>query len=402
MLLTSGPSFEFIKFIQVFCWIVLPVLLLAVLVTIFFHYRKKRSAVFTDENIDEKLTTASPEQMGFTRGDGEYVLFDHSVLIGKYKNRLSYNHARYMALRRDFEKLEITNAGLARYATSQFLNNKKDDMGNNSDSMPQVLQEEISKITKAAKIEKEEMLAAMDRITGSYKLLEEENQSLQDQLKIHTTSGEEKNMVLVRWIEENAMLKEKVAEQKYVHEVLLEKKAQIDFLQNQLEQRIKNSNQWENEFAKLASELEESKMLHSQKVETLHNELIHKNEEIDKTQVLVCRLEEQLKEKDQGVSLKQEHINRLENALREGKEEQDKINVALASSNERVSSLENQLFTETQKNEEIGQSLSVHKQLFQRMYNELATIMKDGISKSPVISLRTEYMNTEKEDMAVH
>ncbi len=402
MLLASGPSFEFIKFIQVFCWIVLPVLLLAVLLTIYFHFRKKRSEGSSDENIDEKLAAASPEQMGFTRGDGEYVLFDHSALIGEYKNRLSYNHARYTALRRDFEKLELTNAGLARYATYQFLKNKKDDMGNNYEQMPQVLQEEISKITAAAKIEKEEMLAAMERISWSYKLLEEENQTLQDQLKIHTASGDEKNMVLVRWIEENASLKEKVAEQKYVHDVLTEKKAQIDFLQNQLEQRIKNSNQWENEYAKLATEMEESKLENSRQLQILNEDLINKNEEVDKMQVLFCGLEEQLKEKDQVVTSKQDHTDRVETALQEAKEQQDKMKAALAISNERVSHLENQLLTEKQKNEESGQSLAVHKQLFQKLYKDLSTIMKDEVSQSPVINLRTDYISTEKDDMAVH
>src|SRR5258706_16432460 len=104
MLLVTGPAPEFIKFIQILCWIVIPVLAFIVLVTAFFHYRKKRKEWDDDSDKSSKedmLMQASPEQVGYTNGDGKYILFDHSNLVREYKSRLTYNHARVTALERD-------------------------------------------------------------------------------------------------------------------------------------------------------------------------------------------------------------------------------------------------------------------------------------------------------------
>ena len=83
MLLATGSAFDFVKFIQILCWIILPVLFLAVLLTIFLHYRKKKIEKAEAGNGDEEFIDGSPELLGYTKGDGEYVFFDHSSLISE-------------------------------------------------------------------------------------------------------------------------------------------------------------------------------------------------------------------------------------------------------------------------------------------------------------------------------
>ena len=148
MLLATGSAFDFVKFIQILCWIILPVFLLAALLTVFLHYRKKKREKAEAENDEEGFMHGSPELLGYTKGDGEYVFFDHSSLISEYKKKLSYNHARYTALHHDFDKLEIKYAMLAQY-TSSIINNKKNtNMENLHEPVPQYLEKEINKMSK--------------------------------------------------------------------------------------------------------------------------------------------------------------------------------------------------------------------------------------------------------------
>src|SRR5688572_15719174 len=97
MWLAAGSSFELIKFIQILSWIIMPVLLLCVAVTVFLHYRRKKqneAGINPDDN-ENSFILASPERFNHSIQDGEYVYFDHSALIREYKNRMFYNHARY-------------------------------------------------------------------------------------------------------------------------------------------------------------------------------------------------------------------------------------------------------------------------------------------------------------------
>src|SRR5882672_6183732 len=128
MLLVAGPTPEFLKFIQILCWIVLPVLVLIVLVTVFLHYRKKRKEPDKENTAasKDKFMQASPEQVGYTNGDGQYVLFDHSNLIREYKNRLIHSHACVTALERDLTNMEAKYVALAGYVQTNFITTKKE------------------------------------------------------------------------------------------------------------------------------------------------------------------------------------------------------------------------------------------------------------------------------------
>ena len=400
MLLATGPSFEFIKFIQILGWIIVPVSLVAIILTIFFHYRKKRTGLADSENMDEKLTQAFPEQMGFTRGDGEYVFFDHSALISEYKKRLSYNHARYAALSHDFKKLETNYSGLASYATTNFINFKTTDMGNSFNQMPLALQEEIKKLSATAIVEKEELKAALEQISQSYKSLEDENQSLQDQLKMQTATDDEKNHILYRWKEENASLKEKVAEQQFLNDVLDEKKAQINFLQNQLEQRVKNNHQAEQQLLHITNESEKAKHIYAEELQANKEELLLKQEEADKLQTIIFGKEEQLEERQQLLASKSDQIAGLENSLLAYKEQNEILVTSLADNKNLLSALQEKLLDEQQKNQAIEQNLSIHKHLLQRLHQDLSSFVKEENEQSPVIALRPGYVNSGNEELA--
>ena len=406
MLLATGSAFDFVKFIQILCWIILPVFLLAGLLTIFIHYRKKKIEKIENENGDEEFMHGSPELLGYTKGDGEYVFFDHSSLISEYKKRLSCNYAKYTALHHDLEKLETKYTMLAQYTISIINNKKHSNMENLHEPMPPHIEKEIKKVTAEYEAEKKELLARMEQLGNSYQNLEEEHQSLVEKASMETVSDEERTAIINRWREENIALKDKVAEQEYLKEIVQEKKMQIDFLQNQLEQRIRNNSQEENQRNQLLTSLDESKNANEiaqKQIEALKIELNRQQEESNKLQMVLNEKEELLAERQQLLASKLDHITWLENTLHESKEQNEILNASVADSRDLVAAFQEQLSQEQLRTQSIEQKLSSNKQLLQRLYKDFsAAIMDEEKAQSPVIALRPEYINRENEEIAVH
>lgn len=176
MLLATGPSVEFIKLIQILCWILLPVAAIVMLLTVFFHYRRKKRAMHRSTVSDEEFIKASPELLGYTNGDGEYIFFDQSSVIAEYKKKLSYHHARYTALRHDYDKLETKYAALAGYVAAKSMNPRSIDMEGNLRQMPKSLRTEIDNISAQHNAEKEELLKQLSQLKLVNQNLENETQ----------------------------------------------------------------------------------------------------------------------------------------------------------------------------------------------------------------------------------
>ncbi|MGZ8541360.1 MAG: hypothetical protein ACXWV6_11965 [Chitinophagaceae bacterium] len=405
MLIATGSAFDFLKFIQILCWIILPVFLLAGLLTVFIHYRKKKIEKSEKENGDEQFMQGSPELLGYTKGDGEYVFFDQSSLISDYKKRLSCNYAKYTALHHDLEKLETKYTMLARYTISIINNKKHINMENLHEPMPPHIEKEINKMTAEYETEKRELLARMEQLGNSYQNLEEEHQSLIEKASMETVSDEERTAIINRWREENIALKDKIAEQEYLKEIVQEKKIQIDFLQNQLEQRIRNNSQDENQRNQLLTNLDVSKNANEnalKQIEALKIELNRQQEDSNKLQMVLNEKEELLAKRQQLLASKLDHITWLESTLHESKEQNEMLNAAVADNKDLVSILQQQLTYEQTRTQAIEQKLNANKQLLQRVYKDFSALMGEENSQSPVIALRPEYKNRENEEIAVH
>jgi len=401
MLLAIGSAFDFVKFFQILCWIILPVFLLAGLLTIFLHYRKKKIEKTAPTGDDENFMHASPELLGYTKGDGEYIFFDHSSLISEYKKRLSFNHARYTALHHDFEKLESRYAMLARYTTSITTNKKNTNMENLHDPMPKQVEKEINKITKDYATEKNELVSKLEQLDKSYQNLEQEHESLLEKVSMETVTDEQRATIIDRWREENIGLKEKVAEQDYLKEILEDKKIQIEFLQNQLEQRVKNNHQSENERNQLLANLEQSKSSNEnvlKELESVKNELSKAGEENNKLQMVLNEKEGLLNERQQLLTSKLDHITWVENTLHETKEQNELLNASVADTKDLVSVLQDQLLYEQARTQAIEQKLASHKQLMQRLYKDFSAAISEENEQSPVIPMRPDYVNLDTEE----
>ncbi len=404
MFLATGSSFDFMQFLQILCWILVPALLLAVMATIFFHYRK-RQAARKEEESGEALVMGSPEIVGYTKGDGEYICFDHSPLISEYKNRLTFTHARFAALRHDFEKLEIRYAALADYTAARFKAKNLPDMESLNEQLPRPIKKEVDKILAQYRSEKDELHANLAQLNQSFKSLEEENQLLQDQLNLTTVSGEEKEAIYTRLGEENRLLKEKVSEQQYLHDMLEEKNTQLVFLQGQLEQRVILHHQADQQRIKLESEI---LLLKNQSIaekgtieENFKNELLQKHEETERIQAMVHERESQIAALQREAAAKQEQLAGIESILNETRESNGELAVLLRASNEKIAVLQEQLNNERERSQSAQHYSIPGTEQAAGIYNEYAG-SGDGTEQSPVIPLRPVLADGTNGEIAVH
>jgi chromosome segregation ATPase len=383
MLLAANPSFEFIRFMQILVWIILPVLLSAIAFTVFFHYRKKKKVNPMSEDAENRFVLASPEQFRHKKSDGDYVFFDHSGLIHEYKKRMFYNHARYTALRNDYARLEAKYSSLLTTDKKDQKKRKKIYMKNHNDQTPLV---DANLMTEDLAKEKNELTDNLVQLSRSYQRLEEENRFLQEQISLQTAGDDEKDKIMNRWKEENKALREKTAEQDYLEELLNEKKAQIVFLQNQLEERIRNQHHADQQRQQATSGMNDL----LQQVEALKNELLLKQETADKLQMSLCEKEEQLTEKQQVLGSKLDHITYLENVLHETKEQNELLNAELADRKDEVQHLQQLLADERSGLQFMEEKLQANKQLLQRVFKEIASCVHEE-QESPIVTLRPAY-----------
>jgi chromosome segregation ATPase len=336
MWLAAGPSLELIKFAQILAWIILPVLLLSIAITTFLHYRKRKknkNAIVDPEDIENNFILASPELFNHSIKDGEYVYFDHSGLIREYKNRMFYNHARYVALRKDYAALE-----------AKYLKKSKQDYMKNHNNV-QLSPTDNTILAGDYVSDTKELSDKLEQLNRAYQRLEQENRFLQEQVSLQTATDDEKSKILNRWKEECASLMNQVTERDYLEELLEEKKAQISFLQNQLEQRIKNQHQADQNRQQAMAELQQQK------------------EEIDNTQAY------------------------FENVLRETKEKNELLNAEMADKRDEIAALKQQVSDERSKLQFVEQRLAANKQLLRRLHKEFSSCIEEENEHPRVVEL---------------
>jgi len=400
MLLMAGPAPDILRFIQVVSWIIMPALLAAVGLTLFLHYRKRKKETNDEPDLEGKLLESVSGLVGYTNGNGEYIVFDNSVLIQQYKNTLSYNHARYTALQHDYVKMETKYAALALYARNLFVKPKKEIM-EHSHEMPKDVQVEINRLAKEHAAEKSELQDKLAQLERTCRQLEQENKSLHDQVSMHMGTEDERTSIINKWKEESATLRDKVADQEYLQDLVEEKKAQVSFLQNQLEQRIKNLYQSEHNRLQTVSEakqLKENKEILNKEINSLKDDLLLKQEQIDKAQVFLCEKEELLAEKQQLLNAKLEHIANLENLLKESREQNELSNTSMADNKGLVDDLQQQLAEEKSKVELLTQKLSANRHMIRSLYKDFKDFVDQTADESPLIPLRN-YENREHEEI---
>lgn len=375
MCLAVWPLTGFSGLLQILLLIVSAFLVTAFMITVVLHYRRRKKE---PEPADvEQIVAASPETAQYKIED-EYILFDHSGLIREYKAKLIKNHARYMALKQDFEQLEEKYNAVLQTANSPLQNFK-----------PDIMEQTVANSTTVEVSQRNELQDRLEKLNEAYQSLNNEKNILTEQLALACLGEEEKLAILGKWKEELKQAKNKLAEQECMKDLLDEKKSQVEFLQQQLEQRIRNFHISELKLQETAEQLKNNRLALDETSKNLQLEKVNAEE----MRARLSDVEAALNNHQQMLTGKQDRIIYLENLLREIKDQNEMLQASVADYSEKSANQQQLLDDEQSRNLYMEQKLTGNKRLLQKLFSELSACIQEDGAEPPIIPLRPAYIN---------
>ena len=386
LLLLDASLIAFFKFLQIFLWISIPALLIGMLITTVIHYKNKRKK----KNLEEPLFFES-EGSGAGYDDVSLMplnLFLHGDKEEKRRimNYLSHSNARYIAIQKDFKVLSEKYQQLRVNSYQNFETKKNKTMETIHTDLQQIPYEQIDPTQQEYELEKKELLAELNQLTISFENLEKENVNLREQLNVYCDNGTGFTSMIQKWDEEKAELKKRINEQEYLKDVLEEKKQQIVFLQQQLEQRIKNHHLEEQQFRELGIKLMDA----NEKLEI-------KDQSIKEFQATVHDKEQEiifLKEVVQSATV---NAVQLETTIKELQEQNSSSSFELDKNSILINELQTQLTEVNEVKIKLEERLERSQTFIKGFHRKLSDILQEEIPESPVIVMKSVFKEENKE-----
>ncbi|TMI63458.1 MAG: hypothetical protein E6H07_11785 [Bacteroidetes bacterium] len=180
--------------------------------------------------------------------------------------------------------------------------------------------------------------------------------------------------------EEISRLKIIVEEQVHLNDLLGESREQLNFVQNQLEQRIKANKVLEQRMNSVSEELSQSQFeFHEagKKIINTANVLELKENEIGQLRLELDTKENELRQLREDIHAKNEQLIAVENSYNEILRENDQYKTAITNDHEFISSLNRDLSEEKQKNEHLQEQVRHNRRLLTRFYQELKSSVEE-------------------------
>ncbi|MDF2190159.1 hypothetical protein [Paraflavitalea sp. CAU 1676] len=435
MLLVS--LYEFRQFIQIVLWIAVPATVIAVGLTIFFHYRRKKkqgslelafqddqawsenllqnpaAAVMIHSTVNEQ-PDAMPDWLASANPD-------NTPLLKKYEQEVRRYRENYAILEQDFRELEGRYADLRNKA---YQTDKEEDR-----TLVAQLQKDIKsyqeKIHKLQETAVENNVAAGDMAAGNHaetilllqqelQQFQEENDRLQRLLVAANTAGndqhpDERLQALQHLLQqadaERKALKDKLAEQEYLPDMLEEKRKQIEYLQQQLEQRIKNYHLLEHQSAESAVQLKDlqvaAKTFEGQ-IQQLNRELEAQRQQSGEWQSALEQSRTEGQQKQETIQASATQISELENSVRTLQESQVSLQAEIDGQQAAMFTLRDNLAQEQQKANALESRLETSSQLLMRIYGELTRSIDPHLIEDTVINTEHDHEEHEPVHAANH
>ena len=384
LLLLDASLFVFFNFLQVFLWISIPALLIGMLLTTIMHYRDKRKKqkslgeplIFESEGSSAADVSLIPLDL-FLHGDKEETR--------RIKNYLSHSNARYIAIQKDFKVLSEKYQQLQVKRYQNFETKKNKSMETIHTDLQQISYEQVDS-KQEYELEKKELLAELDQLTISFENLEKDNMNLREQLSVYSENGTGFTSMIQKWDEEKAELKKRISEQEYLKDVLEEKKQQIIFLQQQIEQRIKNHHLEEQQFRELGIKF------------------IDANEKLEIKEQSIKEFKTTVHDKEQEIIFLKEVVQseatkavQLETTIKELQEQSSKFSFELDKKNDLINELQAQLSEINEAKIKLEERLEKSQTFFKGFHRKLSDILQEEIPESPVIVMKPVYKDENKE-----
>jgi len=387
LLLLDASLFVFFNFLQVFLWISIPALLIGMSITTVMHYRDKRKK---QKSLEGSLI---PKNEGSSADHGDISLIPLDLFLqgGKQESRrimnyLSQSNARYIAIQKDFKILTEKYQQLRKNNSQNFATKKNKTMETIHRDLQQISHEQANSIHQEYELEKKEMLAELHQLTISFENLEKDNISLREQLSAYCENEAGVTSMIQKWDEEKAELKGRINDQEYLKDVLEEKKQQIVFLQQQLEQRIKNHHLEEQQFRELGIKF------------------IDANAKLEMKEQSIKEFEATMHDKEQEVILLKEVVQAatvnaglLEATIKNMQEKNSKFSFELDKKNILITELQAQLAEINEAKIKLEERLERSQTFFKGFHRKLSDILQEEVPESPVIVMKPVYKEENKE-----
>jgi len=379
LLLYDASSIVVLKFLQIFLWISIPAFLIGMLITTVAHHRNKRK-----KQKESKQPFISEDEVSYAGYDDVSLMPLHlrgnDEETKKIMNYLSFSNARYIAIQKDFKVLTEKYQQLQGNFYQNSETKKFETMDTIQTDLQQMSYQQIDSIKQQHEIEKRELLAELDQLTASFENLEKDNNNLREQLNVYCENGTGLTSMIQKWEEEKAELKRRINDQEYLKDVLDEKKQQIVFLQQQLEQRIKNHHLVEQQFRELGIKLMEA----SEKLEI--------KEQSDKEfQAAVHDKEQEITLLKEVIQSATENAAQLEVTIKELQEQNSKFSFGLEEKNNLISDLQAQLADIDETKIKLEERLERSQTFFKGFHRKLSDILQEEMPESPVIVMKPVY-----------
>jgi chromosome segregation ATPase len=300
---------------------------------------------------------------------------------------LSHSNARYIAMRKDFETLSEKYQKLQtnNYKNSETIKNRSMETIH---TITQPLSaEQVHTMQQEYESEKKELLTELNQLNTAYENLEKDNCSLQEQLAAYSNDEGKVTSVIQKWEQEKAELKRKISEHEYLKDVLEEKKIQINFLQQQLEQRIKNHHLVEQQFRELGIKFME----------------VTEKLEIDQQSVKEFR--DVVHEKEQEINFLKDNLQtatastaQMETTIKEMQEQNSKLSIEMEGKNNLINILEVQLTESNDAIAKLEERLERSQTFFKGFHRKLTDILQEEMPESPVIVMKPVYKQETAEE----
>jgi len=148
----------------------------------------------------------------------------------------------------------------------------------------------------------------------------------------------------------------------------------IEFLQNQLEERIKNHSQAEQKIKELTASLQEVSAQSNQsegKIIFLHQQIESKHHELEHAQLTSDQKDAEIHRVKEELQTKTSQVMHLENLLAEIREQNSILNISFGESQGAITALKEQLAGEQQHIHHMEDKLLKNRQLLERIYRDL-------------------------------
>ncbi len=401
MLIAAGSLTEFIQFLQIFLWITIPLFVSAIIITTIVHYKRKIGKRTQVDDIPSSMLFSFENNPELPFVPGDQILKASIDQLNNFRHKLFFSNARYSVLKQDLETLE------EKY--NQVLLNKQNiesskiyNMNLSAEDAQREMQFQLDRLNEEYAAEKENLLGHLNMLNGRCLKLEEENNVLKEQSSF-IKNGIDDSLV-THLQKERTELKNKVSALQFVEDMIEEKQLHINFLQQQLDQRIKNYHTLEQQFGDAAADNMEIKLINENsalRINSLEKEIIERDEQDHQLQELFEEKNSTIAMLTEDLRIKADRLVYLENAFNDVRHRNEQLGTAADEKDSLINNLRLQLHTVEEKIIKLSAKLDTNRKLMAKMNDEMTSVLQEDSRSSPVITMNTDYLLSGNDDEVV-